>query len=44
MALITAPDFEDAHVRPGENTTIGVIATNADLTKSPGEQAGLRRT
>ncbi len=34
MALITAPDFEDARVRPGENTTIGVVATNAELTKA----------
>ena len=34
MALITSPDFEEVRVRVGENTTIGVVATNADLTKA----------
>ena len=34
MGLITSPDFEEAQARPGENTTIGVVATNATLTKS----------
>ncbi len=34
MALITAPDFESPQPRAGQNTTIGVVATNARLTKS----------
>ncbi len=34
MKLITGPKYEEAHTRPGENTTIGVVATNAHLTKS----------
>ena len=34
MSLIASPDFGDAHARPGENTTIGVVATNAKLTKA----------
>ncbi len=34
MKLITAPSFEEARVRPSENTTIGVVATNADLNKA----------
>ena len=34
MRLITDPTYEEAHTRPGENTTIGVIATNATLTKA----------
>ena len=34
MKLITDPAYEEAHTRPGENTTIGVIATNAELTKA----------
>ena len=34
MTLITDPGFEDSRVRAGENTTIGVVATNADLTKA----------
>ena len=34
MALITAPGFGEMRVRAGENTTIGVVATNAKLTKS----------
>ena len=34
MALIVEPAFEDTRVRAGENTTIGVVATNAELTKS----------
>ena len=33
MSLIASPDFA-ARTRPGENTTIGVVATNAKLTKS----------
>jgi L-aminopeptidase/D-esterase-like protein len=32
--LITDPAYEEANTRPGENTTIGVVATNADLTKA----------
>ena len=34
MALITAPGFESPQPRAGQNTTIGVVATNATLTKS----------
>ena len=34
MSLIVSPDFGDAQARPGENTTIGVVATNAKLTKA----------
>ena len=34
MSLIASPDFRDAPARPGENTTIGVVATNAQLTKA----------
>ena len=34
MALITSPDFETTRARPGENTTIGVVATNATLNKA----------
>ncbi|MCY4651979.1 MAG: P1 family peptidase [Dehalococcoidia bacterium] len=34
MALITAPGFESPQPRAGQNTTIGVVATNASLTKS----------
>ncbi len=34
MALITAPGFGETRARAGENTTIGVVATNARLTKS----------
>ena len=34
MKLITDPNYEESQTRPGENTTIGVIATNADLTKA----------
>ncbi len=34
MALITDPGYEDSRTPPGENTTIGVVATNATLTKS----------
>lgn len=34
MALITSPGFETARARPGENTTIGVVATNAALNKA----------
>ncbi len=34
MALITDPSYEDSRTPPGENTTIGVVATNADLTKA----------
>ena len=34
MALITAPGFDGTRPRAGENTTIGVVATNARLTKS----------
>jgi len=34
MALITDPAYEVSRTPPGENTTIGVVATNATLTKS----------
>ena len=34
MKLITDPEYQEAQTRPGENTTIGVIATNATLTKA----------
>ena len=34
MALITSPGFETTRARPGENTTIGVVATNAKLNKA----------
>ena len=34
MKLITDPEYQEARTRPGENTTIGVIATNATLTKA----------
>ena len=34
LALITSPGFETPQPRPGHNTTIGVVATNARLTKS----------
>ena len=34
MALITSPYFQASQTPPGENTTIGVVATNADLTKA----------
>ena len=34
MKLITDPAYEEANTQPGENTTIGVVATNADLTKA----------
>ena len=34
MKLITDPAYEEAHSRPGENTTIGVVATNSNLTKA----------
>ena len=34
MALITDPGYQDSRTPPGENTTIGVVATNATLTKS----------
>ncbi len=34
MALITAPGFDGTRPRVGQNTTIGVVATNAGLTKS----------
>ena len=34
MQLITSPGFETARARPGENTTIGVVATNAKLNKA----------
>ena len=34
MKLITCPDFQASRTPPGENTTIGVVATNADLTKA----------
>ena len=34
VALITDPGYEDSRTRPGENTTIGVVATNADMTKA----------
>ena len=34
MALITSPDFKTTRARAGENTTIGVVATNAKLNKA----------
>lgn len=34
MTLITSPGFSGPRPRPGQNTTIGVVATNATLTKS----------
>ena len=34
MKVITAPGFESPQPRAGQNTTIGVVATNATLTKS----------
>lgn len=34
MSLITSPGFSQTPPRPGQNTTIGVVATNAALTKS----------
>ena len=34
LALITSPGFATPQPRPGQNTTIGVVATNARLTKS----------
>ena len=34
MKLITSPDFQASRTSPGENTTIGVVATNIDLTKA----------
>ena len=34
MELITSPDFDEPQTLPGENTTIGVVATNAKLTKA----------
>ena len=34
MALITSPDFKTTRARAGENTTIGVVATNANLNKA----------
>ena len=34
MKLITDPEYRESRTRPGENTTIGVIATNATLTKA----------
>lgn len=34
MTLFTDPGYEESQTRPGENTTIGVVATNADLTKA----------
>ena len=34
MKLITDPGYEEAQTRSGENTTIGVVATNANLTKA----------
>ena len=34
MQLITSPDYKTARPRPGENTTIGVVATNAKLNKA----------
>ena len=34
MSLIVSTDFQDATARTGENTTIGVVATNASLTKA----------
>ena len=34
MELITSPDFETTRARAGENTTIGVVATNATLDKA----------
>ena len=33
MALITDPGYGDSQPSPAENTTIGVVATNASLTK-----------
>ena len=34
MKVITSPGFESPQPRAGQNTTIGVVATNAALTKS----------
>ena len=34
MSLIASSDLGDARACPGENTTIGVVATNVKLTKS----------
>ena len=34
MKLITDPEYQESQTRSGENTTIGVIATNATLTKA----------
>ncbi len=34
MNVITAPGFQSPQPRAGQNTTIGVVATNATLTKS----------
>ena len=34
MRIITSPGFESPQPRAGQNTTIGVVATNAKLTKS----------
>lgn len=34
MALITDPNFEAFRTSAGQNTTIGVVATNADLSKT----------
>ena len=34
MKVITAPGFESPQPHAGQNTTIGVVATNAKLTKS----------
>ena len=34
MALITDPGWEGPQLPPGENTTIGLVATNTALTKS----------
>ncbi len=34
MKLITSPGYDAARPRAGQNTTIGVVATNARLTKS----------
>lgn len=34
MKIITSPGFETPQPRAGQNTTIGVVATNATLTKS----------
>ena len=33
LELMTSPDFQRPQVEPGTNTTIGVVATNARLTK-----------